>query len=327
MDINFSLEDFVPEDSALDNSLIEQDEKPDQEQQQEETAESTANLPAQQETDDEPDAQAAFETFKRLGVIDEEKFDGTFESIQTALEEREQNRTAEVANAFIEQAPEMYRKLLQLVYNELEDNDGDVNVDKLQEFVDAFKEDTSTGRIKDEDDAREFLEKVYSEKGMRRAAIKAQLDDLEMDDELINEAKKEMKVHEEKRQNELLEQQEKRYREIEQKREVFMQHLEKEFEGSGWQSQRVNIVKHTLSQTKDIMAKVSSSPKAVMQFADFLSHYKNGEFDIESYSKQAASKQVQQFKDNIVKSSFRNKTTDKRPGTVGGTLLKDFIPV
>ena len=262
MDINFSLEDFVPEDSALDNSLIEQDEKPDQEQQQEETTESTVDSPMQQETDDEPDAQAAFETFKRLGVIDEDKFDGTFESIQTALEEREQNRTAEVANAFIEQAPEMYRKLLQLVYNELEDNDGEVSVDKLQEFVDAFKEDTSTGRIKDEDDAREFLEKVYSEKGMRRAAIKAQLDDLEMDDELINEAKKEMKVHEERRQNELLEQQEKRYREIEQKREVFMQHLEKEFEGSGWQPQRVNIVKHTLSQTKDIMAKVSSSPKA-----------------------------------------------------------------
>jgi hypothetical protein len=52
MDINFSLEDFVPEDSALDNSLIEQDEKPDQEQQQEETAESTADLPAQQETYD-----------------------------------------------------------------------------------------------------------------------------------------------------------------------------------------------------------------------------------------------------------------------------------
>lgn len=329
MDINFSLEDFVPEDSALDNSLIEpKEENEEQEPGQEETVDETTEPSSQQESPEyEPDAQAAFETFKRLGVIDEEKFDGSFESIQAALEEREQNRTAEVANAFIEQAPEKYRKLLQLVYNELEDNDGDVDVDRLQEFVDAFKEDSSNLRIKDEDDAREFLEKVYSEKGMRRAAIKAQLDDLEMDDELINEAKKEMKVHEERRQNELLEQQEKRYREVEQKREVFMQHLEKEFEGSGWQPQRVNIVKHTLSQTKDIMAKVSNSPKAVMQFADFLSHYKNGEFDIESYSKQAASKQVQQFKENIVKSSFRNKTTDKRPGTVGGTLLKDFIPV
>ena len=75
------------------------------------------------------------------------------------------------------------------------------------------------------------------------------------------------------------------------------------------------------------MEQVSHSPKAVMQFADFLSYYKNGQFDVEAYAKQAASKQVQQFKDNIVKSSFRNKTTDKRPGTVGGTLLKDFIPV
>jgi len=307
MDINFSLEDFVPEDSALDNSLIEQNEEPQQEQQEESTNE-TVDLPAQQEEtpEYEPDAQAAFETFKRLGVIDEDKFDGSFESIQAALEEREQNRTAEVANAFIEQAPEKYRKLLQLVYNELEDNDGDVDVDKLQEFVDAFREDASVNRIKNEDDARDFLEKIYLDKGMRPAAVKAQLDDLEMEDELMNEAKKELKVHEEKRQNELLEQQEKRYREVEQKREVFMQHLEKEFEGSGWQPQRINAVKYTLSQTKDIMAQVSHSPKAVMQFADFLSYYKNGQFDVEAYSKQAASKQVQQFKDNIVKSSFRN---------------------
>lgn len=331
MDINFNLEDFVPEDSALDNSLIEQNEE--QEETVEQQTTSVNDEPVVQQTqeednsDYEPDAQAAFETFKRLGVIDEDKFDGSFESIQTALEEREQNRTAEVAQAFIEQAPEKYRKLLQLVYNEIDDNDGDVSADKLQEFVDAFKEDSSVGRIKDEDDARNFLEKIYLDKGMRPAAVKAQLDDLEMDDELIDEAKKEMKVHEEKRQNELLKQQEERYNEIEQKREVFMQHLDKEFQNSGWQPQRVNIVKNTLAQTKDIMAKVSSSPKAVMQFADFLSHYKNGEFDIESYSKQAASKQVQQFKDNIVKSSFRNKTTDKRPGTVGGTLLKDFIPV
>jgi hypothetical protein len=331
MDINFNLEDFVPEDSALDNSLIEQNEE--QEETVEQQTTSVNDEPVVQQTqeednsDYEPDAQAAFETFKRLGVIDEDKFDGSFESIQTALEEREQNRTAEVAQAFIEQAPEKYRKLLQLVYNEIDDNDGDVSADKLQEFVDAFKEDGSVGRIRDEDDARNFLEKIYLDKGMRPAAVKAQLDDLEMDDELIDEAKKEMKVHEEKRQNELLKQQEERYNEIEQKREVFMQHLDKEFQNSGWQPQRVNIVKNTLAQTKDIMAKVSSSPKAVMQFADFLSHYKNGEFDVESYSKQAASKQVQQFKDNIVKSSFRNKTTDKRPGTVGGTLLKDFIPV
>lgn len=333
MDINFNLEDFVPEDSALDNSLIENSEEQEETSVEQEQTNDTNDEPVVQQTqvesndDFEPDAQAAFETFKRLGVIDDDKFDGSFESIQTALEEREQNRTAEVAQAFIEQAPEKYRKLLQLVYNEIDDNDGDVSADKLQEFVDAFKEDSSVGRIRDEDDARNFLEKIYLDKGMRPAAVKAQLDDLEMDDELINEAKKEMKVHEEKRQNELLKEQEERYREIEQKREVFMQHLEKEFQSSGWQPQRVNIVKNTLAQTKDIMAKVSSSPKAVMQFADFLSHYKNGEFDIESYSKQAASKQVQQFKDNIVKSSFRNKTTDKRPGTVGGTLLKDFIPV
>jgi len=330
MDINFNLEDFVPEDSPLDNSLVEpKEEQPVQEPSQPTEEENEqVNLPVRQEESEfEPDAQAAFETFKRLGVIDDESFDGSFESIQTALEEREKNRTAEVASAFIDQAPEKYRMLLQLVYNELDDNEGEIAVDKLQKFVDAFKEDSKSDTIRDEEDARDYLEKIYLEKGMRKAAIKAQLDELELDDELMAEAKRELEERKQLRQQELLEEQEKQYNEVEQKREIFMQHLEKEFQESGWAPTRITAVKQTLAQTKDIMAKVSSSPKAVAQFADFLSYYKNGAFDIEAYSKQAASKQVQQFKDNIVKSSFRNKTTDKRPGSVGETLLKDFIPV
>jgi len=332
MDINFNLEDFVPEDSPLDNSLVEpKEEQPVQETPAQpvsvmETAQEDTPV-VQQEVEFEPDAQAAFETFKRLGVIDDDSFDGSFESIQTALEEREKNRTAEVATAFIDQAPEKYRMLLQLVYNELDDNEGEIAADRLQKFVDAFKEDSKSDTIRDEEDARDYLEKIYLEKGMRKAAVKAQLDELELDDELMAEAKRELEERKQLRQRELLEEQEKQYNEVEQKRAIFMQHLEKEFHESGWAPTRVMAVKQTLAQTKDIMAKVSSSPKAVAQFADFLSYYKNGAFDIEAYSKQAASKQVQQFKDNIVKSSFRNKTTDKRPGSVGETLLKDFIPV
>jgi len=295
---------------------------------EEETAETVTEDVAEEESeeivDGDPDAIAAFETFKKLGVVEDEDFDGTFDSIQTALENREAKRSQEVAQSFVEQAPEVLRNLLKYAFAEY-DATNSVDIKKMQEMFDAFKEDMGQEVISDEEDARTYLEKLYSERGMKKAAVNAQLDALEDDGELLTEAKKEVEKNSAKKQEQLLEKQRSEREKVQREQEQFMGSIEKQIVDTGWKPERVKIVKHTLAKSSEIMAQVSQSPAAIVQFADFLSTYKDGKFNIEAYVKQAASKDIAKIKDNIVASSFRQQTSSKREAARNS--IEDLVPV
>lgn len=274
----------------------------EQEDSSQEGSEETEETPTYENGD--PEAIAAFTVFQKLNLFskeDEKTFDGSWDTLDMMKEELPSKLLKE---AVVTAKPE-FRDLLLLVYNE-----PDLTKDKLKEYVNAHIQDSeedSDSEIKTNDDAREYLEKVYKARGLSQKQITNLLNIAEEDEELLSEAKKIQADEEQKNKGQrtkaLLEKQQKEAAELQSFQANFVSTLEKEKYSPRVKSQMI----HTLKNIKSISKEVFTSPQALVQFAEFMMHFDPNKkaFDYEKYAKRFESKVNEKLEKNLTRDAFK----------------------
>lgn len=261
-------------------------------------------------TDDEPtygdDADPlAVQTFNQLkehGIIDEDPnnpFDGSWDKIDEALATLP-NR---VLATLVEQAPDIGKQLVKFAFSSEK-----LTVEDFKEFAKTYLDEiqNETSEIETMDEAREYLESVYKERGMRPSAIRAALDALEEDDALIEEATTESNKNKEtkhKQTDQIIAQKQQEDFDRAQSQREFVSKVSNELENTGWNKQRVERVKSIMSNNNlgTLLNKTIASPKAIVKLADFLDYYdeKTGDIDYSKFMTKAETKQAKSFKEKV----------------------------
>jgi len=183
-----------------------------------------------------------------------------------------------------------------------------MTADDLKSFISDFLEETDSQNteINDVDSARNVLTAIYKEQGFKPTMIELMLNALDADgvEELIKEAinakqknsKTDTKIA--KAQEEL--------QQKENKQKVFVESIKQEVAQLGWKPKKVNAVMSAISGSKltETINDVVKNPKALIQLADFLTYYNNGNFDLTSFVNQGLSSKIEETKKNIVKDHF-----------------------
>ncbi len=166
---------------------------------------------------------------------------------------------------------------------------------------------------------------------MRKSAIKAQLDDIEDEDKLLEEAKKEyetMNAGKEKQLEKIRqEQQAKREADMQAQKE-FINSVKQELTEATWKPERKQVVAKTISNIPNIFSKVEKSPKAIVQLADFVSYFdeKTGMFNMDAYKKQALSPNIRKEAKSVVQSAI-NRITKSTGKMKPSEELDNLVPI
>lgn len=276
----------------------------------------------------DPLAIQTFNHLKEHGIIDEdEEFDGTWETLEESLSSLPQK----VLNSIIEQAPDITKQLVKFAFSS-----ENITKEDFQKFAKAYLEefDNSTPEIETMDEARNYLEQVYKERGMRPSAVRAALDALEEDDALIDEAKTELEKtnqNSKKKTEEIIQEKQKADQERIDAQRVFVSQISSELDSIGWSKQRIEKVKTMMSNNNlgSTLNKVISSPKAIIKLADFLDYYneKDGDIDYSNFMNKAETKKALSFKDKIEKSVNTPNSNTKSTLTNPNLELDDLEPI
>lgn len=250
----------------------------------------------------DPLAIQTFNQLKENGVIIEDPnnpFDGTWEKLSESLESLPQR----VLGALVEQAPELSKQLIKFAFSS-----ENITVDDFKQFAKVYLEEieNTTSDIETMDEARDYLESIYKERGMRPSAIRAALDALEEDDALIEEAKIESDKNKELKHKQtdaiIAQKQQEEIQKTESQRQ-FVSQISTELENTGWNKQRIERVKSIMSNNTlgELLNKTIASPKAIIKLADFLDYFdpKTGDIDYSKFMTKAETKQAKSFKDKV----------------------------
>jgi len=269
----------------------------------------------QETTQQEPDELAKFtyEEYKNRGLIvdsEDNPFDGTLEWI----EEQMDKLPTIVQNNLISKLPTEARDFVDLLLTK-----PNLTKDDFRQFYQDFLNDESPV-VETVDEARTFLESVYAEKGLKPKAIQAQLDDLEDENQLIDEAKKELdkKGSITKANLQAVKQQETEYQK---QHAEFLTSVQTEI--GTYNPIRQKAIKEIAPNVGQIVNDISSNPKAYTQLLDILTYYKDGKFDLSKFEKQAETKAVSKFKDRL--SSVQISTERRDAGKTSSPKI-EFLP-
>lgn len=244
-----------------------------------------------------------FNEMKGRGIFDdqdEKDFDGSFEKLDEAIGTLPQR----VLNSIIAEAPDVTKQLFRFAFA---DTSKELTSDDLKGFMKQYLEDIAeveTPQIETMDGARSFLETIYKERGMKPNAVKAVLNTLEDDDELLVEAKAELdKQSSEKaagKSEKLIAERENDRIQREARQREFVQKVHTELNQTGWKSERIKTVEKLFSQNaiNTVLSNVASNPKALVKLADFLGYYdhKTGDIDYTRFVESSQTKEVKDFK-------------------------------
>lgn len=289
-----NIDDIVFDVDTLDKEV-------EVEETQEETKEESTEIEDQNESGDTDETDVApkafFNALVDKGYFKEDPdFNGSYESLDEKIEE----------------LPQLIKEsLLSQVNPEVEDVlhfilEGKQNLtrEELIEFINAGNTEIETA-----DDARNFLAEVYRKQGMKERAIEAQLDDLEEDNGLLEEAKKFANTQNENK----IQEKQKLNRELEEQQTRFNETLVDEI--NNYPTEKQKQIKSTITNVGKIVGEISKDPKKYVKFVEVLSRYKNGEFDFSDIEKKGASNSTQRLKETLNKSAFSSASQNGASGS------------
>lgn len=273
--LTFNLDDdpevIVPEDTQ--EPVVEESDSP-QDPPEENTEDAI-------EDDLEPLARATYEKYVELGIIEPvENFDGKFESIDSLMEDV----PVKLLNQAISELPQQSHAVLQFITA----GGSSITKEDIIKFVDAWREETRTS-FEVEDEAREYLAVKLKEQGLKERAITAQLDDLDDEGELLNEANRRLSEENTKTQKMIDAKKAERDNEKKLERQWFSA-INEELKALNYSKAKSDNIQRTLSKANDILSSIYENPKAVIQLMDLLTKYNGKEFDLSDIEKQGASK-------------------------------------
>lgn len=247
----------------------------------------------------------------RLLLSDDFKFDG--KNIEEAYEQDTKNRNQAIAQNIINRLPEKAKAILETVLK----NNEDVNPETFDKILEISKKEVIVSFDTDDDDANKenakaFLTSVYKEKGLKDRVIKSMIEDLEDEDELIDEAKKEKeevdKIFAKEKQKEI-EENNKRITQFRESAKQFKTSIEKTLEETNYSKDKVEQIKKTIftvnkdndTQLVSKIKQVYSNPKALIVLADLLNGYdeKTGAWKFEKFESQIKTEKVKEIKKSL----------------------------
>lgn len=261
--------------------------------------------------DDQPADETAsflYEVFKERGIIEDEDFDGTEEWIEQKLGEYPQR----VKEGILNSVPSETKDFVELLLTK-----PNLTREDFVKFYDDFLNDEQPV-VDSIDEARDFLESKLKEQGLRANAIKAQLDDLEDEGLLLDEAKKYLESETKTSKN--LQNVKQELGEQQTAYNQFMENVVKEVEQ--FPEARRETIKRTMGNVSAIVNEISQSPSAYVELVNLLSYYKDGKFDLTTFKKQAQTEVTKSLKDKLqgrqVNTSQTKQTqnTTPKPGQV-----------
>lgn len=263
-------------------------------------------------TDDEPiteDNRLATMFYQELikeQVVEplEDKEEYSWDDVSTAINSYKTDLPNTIRQEIVEVLPEEVQTLIDYALNK-----GNLTKEDFRNFYETYLEDLSVADIQTEEQAKSFLRKEYS-KNFRPSQVEVMIDALEDENALLEEVKKiqpkAAKVLDSTKQTRL---------EQEQVQKQFVNNLYEELNNTGWTSSKIRNIKNDLvtGKTNQILNNVRSSPKAVVQLANFASFYntEKGEFDFDSFIKKSKSGEVKDLKDKINEDLFNAALTSK----------------
>lgn len=322
------------EDIILEDTSEEKDKKPATES--DEPIAEDVIMSDSKEEDSKPEygenadaaAVAIFEELVNKGILDEsdrQSFDGSWEKIEESLDTLPQR----VLNGIIQQAPDLTKNVIRFAFSS--DN---ITRDDLVNFLNTYLEETKPENVdlSTMDDARDYLYKVYEERGLKPKAINAALDSLEDEGDLLDEAKKEYeKLQQEKQktpksENLIAEKENEKLQQIQQ-RNQFIASLNDELEATGWKPTKINQIRQNFTNVNQILQDVYKNPKSLVKLVDFLTYYNNGDIDYTKFINSIETPKAKEFKSrfqDIVNSpTLSTKSNFKNPNSKS----EDEIPI
>lgn len=284
---NLPVFDIVLEEEDLNVDQVVEEQEP-----------KTEEIETGQQEIADPLAYSFYEELVNRGYLDETSdFKGSWEELDSMIADLPQR----VLNSVIATMPDESKQILKFVAAAGQD----LTKDELKKFFNTYFEESSAPDVSTNDSARAYLESVLEEQGLKPRAIQAQLDALEDEDALIEEAKKVLNSKTASTE-EIIRQKEQEVREKRQAQQNFVRSIQEEIKSQGWRPERVAKVQTVFSEVNTILNQVASNPKAYVQLVDLLTYFdpNKKEFDLSVLTKKAESKAASTLKDNITKNGF-----------------------
>ena len=213
------------EEQDIDDSseTEETDDSEESEEQEEEVVE------------DKPDELAKL-TFDRLvaqGLLEaDESFTGTFEDIEERLED--------VPSKLLKQAVTELPEKSQAMLNFIVAAGANITPEEIFEFAKTYLGEQAVV-LETEDEAKEYLENKYKAAGWKNGAIKAQIEELEDDGELLDEAKKQL-AEDNKKSQKLIESKESQNKQAQDSQRQFYSAISEELKTLNYTKKKVEQI-------------------------------------------------------------------------------------
>lgn len=259
----------------------------------------------------DPLAQATYEKYVELGILESvETFDGTFDS----LEEMMEDVPSRLLNQAVLEIPESGRAVLQFIVA----SGSNVTKEEIINFVDTWKEENRTS-FELEDEARNYLIEKYKKEG--RKAIEAQVNELEDDGELINEANKYLAEENSKTQK-LISTKKEQTEQQKQSEKQYYSAINEELKALNYSKKKVDDIQRTMNNANKVLNSIYAKPKAVVQLMDLLTKFNGETFDLSDFEKQGTTKAVSTIQAALSKSA-QNSAGTKTASTQVSKVLSN----
>lgn len=308
-------------DVIIDEEEEEEDQKKDQNAQAQESENKEENK--QTETPDTDQMLAsATNLFKSKGIFSGETEITSWEEFDEQLSELPK----QIADSIVENAPELGQNIVDFVFS----SGNRLTKESLKEYVDTYLGDIErvnlNPSISTTEDARSFLDGIYSERGHKKTVVTAMLDALEDEDDAGKAILKEAKAELEKlkaaqpKSDKLLNKEKQLTYEQRVNQRRFAKAIVDELQQTGWKPSLQQTIQSNLSDgtTNKLLSIAAKSPRALVQLANFARHFDEelGEFRFDDFVAQIASKNVQNIKKNISQDAFTSASSNTRAAAV-----------
>ena len=109
----------------------------------------------------------------------------------------------------------------------------------------------------------------------------------------------------------------------------FISNIQKELTNTGWKQERISKITQVLSGNtfSSKLQEITANPKALVQLADLLTYYSNGEFNLDAFKKQVESNPTKTLKEKLKENQFSSGTTRTSSNIRKPDPEEELIPI
>jgi len=255
----------------------------------------------------------AFDLLVEKGILEPDSdFKNSFEELDSKFEDLPNK----LLRSAIDELPDHSQTILKFIASA----GTNLTADELQTFIKEYYKEQDVPEISTADEARSYLEQQFKTQGLRNSAIQAQLDELEDEGKLEEEAGKLLKSKN-KVTDTLLQEKELENSKIVQAQKDFNVSVQTALQETTWSKPQREKVLQVIPKANQILNDVIKTPKAYLQLMDLLSMFDGKEFDLEHIKKQGESRVSSSIKEKLEKSGFSSAATKTKSSS--DSPLKD----